>query len=150
MRIAMVYSGKSGCMRDYDPSRFPAEIHDYFLCKFPANLWELEESYHSIQTSEFEWQLHAPFWKTQKGYSYNLCPIEVLLNESDYEVHYQRVMIADVTYPLTVSRFGGRLVILDGLHRLAQLYMMQVEMVRYGFVPANKLGRRKVRASYCL
>lgn len=147
MSIVTVFLEKSGGRSSvlyYDPDRFPSEIHDYFLCKFPEDLWALEESYHETHASEFEWQLHAPFWKTKKGYSYNLCPIEVLLDKAAYDAHYQRILAADVSYPLTVSRFGGRLVILDGLHRLSKLHMMKADKIRYGFVPASKLGRRKI------
>ena len=128
---------------EYDPARFPPEIEAYFRVKFPENLWELEESWHSAPISEFEWQLRAPFWKTQKGYSFNLCPIEVLSNQDKFEAHYQRILNAQTSYPLTVSSFGGRLVILDGIHRLARSYLEGAVEVDYGFVASDKLHTRR-------
>ena len=130
----------------YDPSEFPAEIADYFSAKFPADLQRIKGEVCTASFEEFQWQLDCPFWKTEKGCSYNLAPSTVLAEPGRYAGHFDRILNADLNFPLIASRFGGRLVILDGLHRLAKCQLQGVTTLKYIDLPRERLGLRSVQA----
>lgn len=125
----------------FDTEKFPPEILDYFNLKFPADLWDLRENTFTASITDFEWQLNCPFWKTKKGYSFNLSPMEVILSSDEYKDHYQRILDADTSYPVVVSAFEGKHVILDGLHRLSKLYLQGADLLVCDFVPVDRLRR---------
>ena len=130
--------------KSYNPHDFPPEIDDYFRFNWSNNLVDLAAGSSSVPLSSFIWQLDCPFWKTQKGCSYNLRPMEVLLSPNEFKVHFKRILDADVSFPLIVAEINETKVILDGLHRLASLYRCGVEILEYRMVDTALLGSRSI------
>lgn len=52
---------------EFDPLRFPSDMHEYFEYKFPTSLWALSEYTFDSDVNSFLWQLECPFLKTESG-----------------------------------------------------------------------------------
>lgn len=122
-----------------DRNKFPKDMYDYFDLKWPDDLWELGGQPIQAPLTNFVWHLDLPFWKAGPGHSFNLIPHNVLRNPDKHSMHYERILTANTDYPVIVSKFGSLLVILDGIHRLANLYLNQSNTITYRFVQKSKL-----------
>ena len=90
--------------------------------------------------SVLQWHLNYPFWSTRPpGPVFDLKPRAVLASPEFHSRHWNRIVDADLSYPLNVGRFGGRLVILDGLHRLAKAVHGGVAEIEYRLVPKRHI-----------
>lgn len=119
---------------------FPQEMHSYFDLKWPSNLWELAGAVHSSTIDDFIWHMSCPFWASCPPENiFDLAPNSVLESPEQYPDHYHRILIADTSYPLTVSVFNGLPVILDGLHRLSKQVLNADTILHYRVVSNDKL-----------
>ena len=103
-------------------TKFPGSISEYFDASWDKKaLWELNLSSTPVQAAELMWHLDYPFWSSRPPQPlFDLKPRDVLEHPGHHPGHWDRVIAADLKYPILASRFGDRLVILDGLHRLVQ------------------------------
>ena len=117
--------------------KFPSEIQDYFRARWDKHqLWRLDLPASSIKTSELDWHLDYPFWSSEPPEPlFDLHPRSVLSNPPEYPIHWNRVLSADLTYPIATASFGDRLVILDGLHRLAHALYLEHADIEHVVVP---------------
>ncbi|MDR3208554.1 MAG: ParB N-terminal domain-containing protein [Rickettsiales bacterium] len=97
---------------------------------FPFNweekeVWELDIPVEQMDINELVWHFDIPFWQTDGG-RYDLKPSEVLNNPDKYQHHKERIEKSDISYPLDIlnNPKTGRWTLLDGLHRLARLYLL--------------------------
>lgn len=91
-------------------------------------VWKLNVLAVEMNIEELEWHLSLPFWSTKNGY-YDLTPNEVLNNAEEHKEEFERILKADLNYPLDIMFWKGNWLLLDGLHRL---------------VKAKHLGHKKV------
>lgn len=119
--------------------KFPAAIQEYFRARWDKQyLWTLDLPVFPLKTSELEWHLAYPFWSTSPPKPlFDLRPRAVLSSPSEYPVHWDRVLSADLAYPIATAIFGDRLVILDGLHRLVHAIYRQHAEVDHVVIPRN-------------
>ena len=94
---------------------------------FPFNwavkdIWKLEGKAEQRNIDDLEWHLDIPFWSSErgKGMMFNLTPREVLDNPNVYIYHSTRIKKADTSYPVCLTVYKGREIIIDGIHRLAK------------------------------
>jgi len=102
--------------------KFPPEIAEYFDAHWEKReLWGLDLPCNVVEISTLQWHLDYPFWSTSPpGPVFDLMPRAVLAAPRKYPGHWGRIVAANLSFPVHVGRFGGQLVILDGLHRLAK------------------------------
>lgn len=121
--------------------KFPTEIAEYFDSSWEKReLWRLDLPRRVLQTSALQWHLDYPFWSTKPpGPVFDLMPRVVLASPQKYSRHRERIVAADLSYPVNVGRFGGRLVIIDGLHRLAKAVHRGVTEIECKLVPKQHI-----------
>ncbi|KKR68211.1 MAG: hypothetical protein UU09_C0014G0013 [Microgenomates group bacterium GW2011_GWA2_40_6] len=91
--------------------------------KDPKKIWALDIPVTNIPIDSLLWHLEMPFWSSDQGY-YDLSPNDLLIHPELSPVHFQKVLTADLRYPLDFVSYKGRDKIIDGLHRLTR-YKMQ-------------------------
>lgn len=105
--------------------KFPAEISEYFHSSWEnRELWKLEAPRLQVAVGELAWHMDYPFFSSSPPLPlFDLLPRAVLDNPHEFPRHWGRVQAANLAFPINVSTFGGRLVILDGVHRLLKSVM---------------------------
>ena len=123
--------------------KFPPEIGEYFDSTWKKReLWELDLPNKAMRVSALQWHLDYPFWSREPpGPVFNLRPRVVLSNPSKHLRHWNRIVTADLSYPLEVGRFGERHVILDGLHRLAKVVLAGANELQCKLVPGHYIRK---------
>jgi len=69
-----------------------------------------------------------PWWECG-GQVFSLTPAQVRQKPEKYPEQYQRTMSADLHHPLTVRKAGGRIIIMDGIHRLLKAAIVGAESI---------------------
>lgn len=89
-----------------------------------AKVWQLGASVESISIKELEFLLVNPFWSREdNSYTdFDLTPLEVIEGHYRSQCHSDRIQNADTHQPLDFIYTGGKLWILDGIHRLVKVY----------------------------
>lgn len=120
------------------PKKLPHELKDFY---FPFNwdlekLWALPISSENHLVANLAWHMDIPIWSSQKGCMlFDLRPRTVLDNPEIYARHMLRLDKADLTFPIDAMKSGGRLVIIDGVHRLAKAVKYCYNTVRLRTIP---------------
>lgn len=71
-----------------------------------------------VPIAEVDWHLTLPFWAVD-GVPFQVSPAEVAADRVTHRRQWERTEAADLRFPLDgYRRADGRLVILDGIHRL--------------------------------
>lgn len=82
-----------------------------------------------IQVADLEWHLSLPIW-THLGRQFAVSPQQVEADPASYAQHHRRTLRADLRFPIVTAVRGGRLVIVDGCHRLLKARMAGLTSVR--------------------
>ena len=114
-------------------AEIPAALRDWLL---PIEwdrelLWALELPRRRLTLEELRWHLDLPWWR-RNGVWFQVTPREYLARPGAHPEHADRVVGANLSYPLHVIRRRERWLILDGIHRLTK---------------AEVLGRRDIVVS---
>ncbi len=115
---------------------FPKEMHEYFdLSWVNSKIWSIDIPTHNAKINFFQWHLECPFWASNPpDQIFDLCPIAVINNPKRYPERFQHVLSVDISFPIETMYFGSRLVILDGIHRLANLIVNGFPEIKYRIV----------------
>ena len=57
----------------------------------------------------------------------------------NFRPHYQRVMDADLDFPIHLVAYRGRLVVLDGVHRLLKAHFLRRRWIEAKIATATQL-----------
>ena len=113
--------------------KVPTHLKSYIL---PFNwnvqlVWKLSANTETMLVKEFDYLLYVPLWSSMggKGMLFDTKPIDVIRDENCCPYQASRIKRADLDYPIDIIKFQSRLWILDGIHRLAKLYLLQKEKV---------------------
>jgi|SRR3989344_4640198 len=101
-------------------------------------VWKLNYPVEEIDIKELEWHFEIPFWNTKNSY-YDLTPNEVINNPIKFKDEYDRTMKADLSHPIDIMKNKGKLLILDGLHRL-----VKAKISGYKKVSVRKIPRLEI------
>ena len=111
----------------------PPELKEWY---FPFNwnvetLWDLEGRLETREVASLEWHLDQPLWssETGKGMLFDLKPRSVINNSPHYPYHHQRITQADLSYPICITTYLDREIIIDGIHRLAKTVEQKIKTV---------------------
>lgn len=101
-------------------------------------VWGLDVPASEMDISELIWHFHIPFLRD--GSAYNLKPQEVIDMPKDHKEEYERIMRADLIYPIDIMENKGRWLILDGLHRLMKASILNMQKVKVRKIPRGRIS----------
>lgn len=103
------------------------------------NVWKVKAPVEKMKILELDWQFDFPFWHSSKK-RYVITPNQVFKNPEKYKEQYDRIMDADLKYPMDIMlNQKGLWEILDGLHRLAKAYLLGYEEVEIRKIPLSEI-----------
>ena len=86
-----------------------------------ARLHALELPSETVPVDALTWILEHPIWSSKPPAPlFDLRPSDVIAEPHAHPEHARRIDEADLRWPLLVHELNGRLVVIDGLHRLAR------------------------------
>lgn len=115
--------------------------YGYDFPKDTKKVWELDIPVEDLDINEITWHFELPFWN-YNDIPYSVKPIDVMKYKDKYSIQYERIINADTSYPIDLiddRKRTGKLLILDGLHRLAKLYLEGASTVKVRIVPRTKI-----------
>lgn len=103
-------------------------------------LHALELPARPVAVDELRWHLDLPFWMVN-GRPFQVRPREVAENPGRFDGQWERTMAADLRFPLAGRvRTDGRIVILDGVHRLLKAAVLRIPTVNVRILTESDLG----------
>ena len=105
-------------------------------------VWALSYPSIEIPISDLSWHFDMPFWNIGDE-RYCLTTNQVISDPIKYKVEYDRTMAADLSYPIDIMENKGRLLILDGLHRLVKAKIQGQEKVWVRNIPRSEIDNIK-------
>lgn len=99
-----------------------------------------------VPVEKLLWHFDMPVWEKDGTDDWNLTPGDVIKKKEGTNVHQKRVEDADTSYPIIVTVYNDRLVILDGVHRLAKIYLQGQTTIRAKVIPGEYLLRREFQS----
>ncbi|NCU37818.1 hypothetical protein EOL96_02030 [Candidatus Saccharibacteria bacterium] len=93
-----------------------------------------------IDLTRLVWHFGMPVWSRDGTDDWNLTPQEAMDKKPGSTVHQKRIADADISYPIVVTEYKSRLVILDGVHRLAKVHMAGGRTIKAKIIPASYLS----------
>ncbi|WP_131104740.1 hypothetical protein [Ornithinimicrobium sufpigmenti] len=91
-----------------------------------------------VATSELTWHLNLPFWSAD-GSPFQISPNEVASDPAKHPQQWHRTHAADLRHPLDAYLRGdGRVVILDGIHRLLKAFLLQRPHMDVRILPPDR------------
>jgi hypothetical protein len=115
----------------------------------PKKVWGLNEPVTEMEIEDLIWHFDIPFW--DKGgkrefnlTEFNLTPWEVIKNPEKEQIHFRKIQDADISHPIDIIENKGQWRILDGLHRLAQLYLKGHKMIKVRKIPRSRIPEIKI------
>jgi len=105
-------------------------------------VWKVEVPITEIALEELLWHFNEPFWNVVGTDDFNLTPYEVIKNPDIHNIHYEKILKADLLYPVDVMlEDRGRLRILDGIHRVAKAYLEGKVKINVRLIPVDQIPR---------
>jgi hypothetical protein len=80
-------------------------------------LWALDLPVQQIAVADLAWLLDLPLWQ-ENGMRFQVSPAQVRGDPGRFADHLRRVMACDLEQPIHLVEHHGRMVVLDGYHRL--------------------------------
>ncbi|MFF1817620.1 hypothetical protein ACFVWG_10015 [Kribbella sp. NPDC058245] len=118
----------------------PAELREVF----PPTRWQLEKLWaldlkvEPVEVADLVWMFELPLWQLD-GERFKITPNQVAETPMNYRPHYQRVMDADLDFPINLVAYRGRLVVLDGVHRLLKAHFLRRRWIEATIATATQL-----------
>lgn len=109
-------------------------------------VWALETPCMSIPREDIDYLLYLPLWSSipNNGIMFDTSPMDVINDPFSYKHHHDRIEKADISHPVEMLLTNYRPWILDGVHRLAKLYIDGVELVSVRFHPESAICKIKI------
>ena len=103
-----------------------------------AKLWELDLKVEPVEIADLVWMFDLPLWQVE-GERFKVTPHQVAETPMNFRAHYQRVMDADLDFPINLVAYRGRLVVLDGVHRLLKAHFLRRRWIEATIATATQL-----------
>jgi hypothetical protein len=111
---------------------------------FPPTRWQLRKllaldlKTEPVEVADLSWMFELPLWQLD-GERFKVTPSQVAATPMNFRPHYQRVMNADLEHPINLVAYRGRLVVLDGVHRLLKAHFLRRRWVEATIATATQL-----------
>lgn len=94
----------------------PDELKDVYVDFYWSQdkLWNLKIEPMQLEINQLEWILEYPVWYMEP----HPVPVKLMKDSTLDPNHWNRIITADLSFPIHVLKWKGRLLILDGVHRL--------------------------------
>jgi hypothetical protein len=102
-------------------------------------IWALDLPVSQMPIARLEWHLDVPLWPFE-GRPYALTPRDVIKAPYRYADEYRRAHRASLVFPIDITWFKGRWLILDGIHRLLKAHELRLDSVSVRKVPRKLLS----------
>ena len=99
-----------------------------------------------VDLDKLIWHFDMPVWEKDGTDDWNLTPGEVIKKKSYSKEHQKRIKKANVKYPIIITKYKNRLVILDGIHRLTKTYIAGNKKIKAKIIPQKYLVMRKYQS----
>ncbi|MGZ0147535.1 hypothetical protein ACXJJ3_10730 [Kribbella sp. WER1] len=103
-----------------------------------AKVWELDLKVEPVEVADLVWMFDLPLWQLE-GERFKVTPHQVAETPMNFRAHYQRVMDADLDFPINLVAYRGRLVVLDGIHRLLKAHFLRRRWIEGTIATATQL-----------
>ncbi|WP_237745144.1 hypothetical protein [Kribbella catacumbae] len=103
-----------------------------------GKLWALDLRVEPVEVADLLWMFDLPLWQLN-GERFKVTPNQVAATPMNYRPHYERVMDADLDFPIHLVAYRGRLVVLDGLHRLLKAHFLRRRWIEAKIATATQL-----------
>ncbi|ADB31332.1 hypothetical protein Kfla_2256 [Kribbella flavida DSM 17836] len=103
-----------------------------------GKLWALELRTEPVEVADLVWMFDLPLWQLN-GEPFRVTPRQVTETPMNFRDHYQRVMDADLDFPIHLVAYRGRLVVLDGVHRLLKAHFLRRRWIEGKIATAAQL-----------
>lgn len=104
-----------------------------------TKVWRLDEPVIIVPIETLIWHFDIPFWESEGSDTYNLCVWQVLSTPDREPTHWSKILTASLEYPIDVMPNKGKLLILDGLHRLAKYYLQGTKEISIRIIPRSRI-----------
>ncbi len=101
-------------------------------------IWELDLPVETMPVADLVWHLEVPIWPLD-GVGYVITPNQVMAEPQRFAEEHQRVVQADLVYPIDIFHHKGRWMILDGIHRLAKAVSLGKTSMRVRKAPRSAI-----------
>lgn len=120
----------------------PSLLTDVGLNMFvdTVKLRELPLPIVEVPLEKLIWHFDMPVWAKDGTEDWNLTPWEVIRKKDGTTVHQKRTEDADTRFPIIVTDYHSRLVVLDGVHRLVKTYMQGHKTIGAKIIPTEYLS----------
>lgn len=105
----------------------------------PKKVWKLDVPVTEMDIENLIWHFDIPFWDKEGTDEFNLTPWEVIKNLEKEPIHFQKIQDADISHPIDIIENKGKWRVLDGLHRLAQLYLKGQKTIKVRKIPCSRI-----------
>ncbi|HEU4948852.1 MAG TPA: hypothetical protein VFT31_17020 [Kribbella sp.] len=111
---------------------------------FPTTRWQLEKlraldlRTEPVEIADLAWMFDLPLWQLD-GHRFRVTPNQVAATPMNFRPHYERVMNADLDFPIHLVAYRGRLVVLDGVHRLLKARFLRRRWIEGKIATAAQL-----------
>ncbi|MCR4326474.1 MAG: hypothetical protein NUV52_02370 [Candidatus Roizmanbacteria bacterium] len=106
-------------------------------------VWVLDVPVEDMDITELEWHFDIPFWWTKPDGFYDLTPNDVLQNPEKHTEEYERIIQANLNYPLDSMFWRNRWLLLDGLHRLVKAKTLGMKTIKVRKISTELIPRIK-------
>jgi hypothetical protein len=100
----------------------------------------------AIPIADLLWHFDMPVWEKDGTDDWNLTPWEVIRNEEGSRGHRARVSGVDTNFPIILTEYNSRRVILDGVHRLVKAYERGDTTILAKVIPTEYLSKREFQS----
>lgn len=103
-----------------------------------GKLWALDLRVEPVEVADLLWMFDLPLWQLN-GERFKVTPNQVAATPMNFRPHYERVMDADLDFPIHLVAYRGRLVVLDGVHRLLKAHFLRRRWIEAKIATATQL-----------
>lgn len=103
-----------------------------------GKLWALDLKVEPVEVADLLWMFDLPLWQLN-GERFKVTPNQVAATPMNFRPHYERVMNADLDFPIHLVAYRGRLVVLDGIHRLLKAHFLRRRWIEAKIATATQL-----------
>ena len=106
-----------------------------------GKLWALDLRVEPVEVADLVWMFDLPLWQLN-GERFKVTPNQVAATPMNFRPHYERVMDADLDFPIHLVAYRGRLVVLDGVHRLLKAHFLRRRWIEAKIATARFYGEQ--------
>jgi len=106
-------------------------------------LWAIDVPTCEVPVDELAWMLDLPWWRDGERY-FAVRPGDVAAKPARYPAQHARTLAADLDFPLVGTMIEGRLVLLDGVHRLLKARLLGIPTVRVRVLPPDRIDEIRI------